>query len=188
MTAPALLPTFRSRLQGELLALILADHTRSWTLSELAERTGGKIQAVSKEIRRLEDSHLLSVEHAGRTKLLTANKRSPYIGPLTELVLMSFGPPLVVAEAFAGVAGIDQIYIYGSWARRYHGEAGAAPNDIDLLVLGTPDRDELFDAAGEAQIRLGREVNVTLRRTAEWATATDGFAEHVKSSPLVGIV
>ncbi len=40
---------------------------------------------------------------------------------------MSFGPPLVIQEEFEGLAGIDQIFIYGPWAARYAGERGPAP-------------------------------------------------------------
>ncbi len=46
---------------------------------------------------------------------------------------------------------IEQLMIYGSWAARCEGEAGPSPNDIDLLVIGRPDRDEVHEAALRAQ-------------------------------------
>ena len=81
------------------------------------------------------------------------------MGP--QLAIMAFGPPLVIGEEFGSVDGIEAIYIYGSWAARQRGEPGPTPNDIDVLVIGRPDRDEIYDAAQRAQRRLGREVNVT---------------------------
>jgi len=33
---------------------------------------------------------------------------------------------------------IDEAHNYGSWATRYVGEPGTEPQDIDLLVIGTP--------------------------------------------------
>lgn len=186
-TAPPLLPIFRSQLQGELLALVLADPDRRWTIDELADRTGEPYQTVATEVRRLQKADLLEATTIGRTKLLSANEANPYLQPLSQLATMAFGPPIVIGEEFASVDGIEAIYVYGSWAARYQGEPGPAPNDIDVLVIGHPDRDAAYDAARRAQQRLGREVNVTQRTRKQWDTATDGFSEQVRSSPMVEV-
>lgn len=185
--APPLLPVFRSRLQGELLALTLADPEREWTIDELAQRSGEPYPTVATEVRRLEQAEVLEAVKVGRTKLLRANRDSPYLRPLAQLATMAFGPPAVIAAEFADVEGIGAIFVYGSWAARYKGEPGPAPRDIDVLVLGYPDRDDLFDAAQRAQRRLGREVNVIQRTRRQWETATDGFTEQVRSSPMVEV-
>ena len=184
-TAPSLLPIFRSRLQGELLALILVDPARTWTIEELTDRTGEPYQTIATEIRRLQEADLLTASTVGRTKLLSANATNPYLPPLAQLAVMSFGPPLVIGEEFAEVDRIEELYIFGSWAARYEGKSGPTPNDIDVLVIGRPDRDEIYDAAQRAQQRLGREVNVTQRTPKAWKTATDGFTQQVRSSPMV---
>ncbi len=185
--APPLLPVFRSRVQGEILALTLPDPDREWTIDELAERTDEPYQTVATEVRRLQEAGLLTAETVGRTKLLQANRESPYLRPLAQLATMAFGPPTVIAEELDAVDGIDAIVLYGSWAARYEGEPGPSPQDIDVLVLGKPDRDDVFDAARRAEHRLGREVNVIQRTRRQWETATDGFAEQVRASPTVEV-
>ena len=90
---------------------------------------------------------MLDVTIVGRTKLFAVNTANPYVRPLSELVLMAFGPPLVIAEEFAQVAGVERVFIYGSWAARFEGEPGPTPNDIDVVVVGTPERDDVYDAA-----------------------------------------
>ena len=186
-TAPPLLPVFRSQLQGELLALVLVDTARQWTIDELADRTGEPYQTVATEVRRLQEAGLLVSTAIGRTKLLSANAANPYLRPLSQLAIMAFGPPLVIGEEFSSVDRIEAVYIYGSWAARYQGEPGAAPNDIDVLVLGRPDRDAVYEAARRAQQRLGREVNVTQRTRKQWETASDGFTQQVRTSPMVEV-
>jgi predicted nucleotidyltransferase len=166
---------------------VLADPAYQWTIEELAERTGEPYQTVASEVRRLQEAELLVVTTVGRTKLLSANEANPYLRPLSQLATMAFGPPIVIGEEFASVDGIEAIYVYGSWAARYHGERGPTPNDIDVLVIGRPDRDDVYDAARRAQQRLGREVNVTQRTRKQWDTATDGFSEQVRSSPMVEV-
>lgn len=186
-TAPPLLPIFRSRLQGELLALVLDDPDRLWTNDELAKRTGEPYPTVVAEVRRLEQAELLDANSIGRTKQLSANRDSPYLRPLAQLATMAFGPPIVIADEFATVDDIDAIYLFGSWAARFNGEPGPSPKDIDVLILGHPDRDDVFEAAQRAQRRLGREVNVTQRTREQWESATDGFAQQVRSSWMIEV-
>lgn len=185
VAAPALLPVFRSRLLGDLLALVLGEPERSWTVSELSRRVGAPYQTVSKEVRRLKETGVVTTREVGRSRLIRANGESPYVGPLTELVALAFGPPAIVEAELGKVAGVDRLFIYGSWAARHAGEPGPPPNDIDVLVLGKPDRDDLYDAARRAEQHLGREVNVTIRPTRAWPKANDGFARTVKSRPLL---
>jgi hypothetical protein len=185
--APPLLPVFRSRLIGDLLALVLAHPERSWTVEDLANRVGAPYQTVTAEIRRLEQAELITTRTVGRSKLISANTDHAYIGPLTELVVMAFGPPLVVAEEFTQVAGIEGLWLYGSWAARYAGVAGRPPADVDVLVVGDVDRDEVYDAARRAEHRLGREVNPTIRTTRAWKRTDDAFAATVKDSPMLAL-
>jgi DNA-binding transcriptional ArsR family regulator len=185
--APPLLPVFRSRLIGDLLALVLAHSERSWTVEDLANRVGAPYPTVTAEIRRLEQAELITTRVVGRSKLITANTDHPYIGPLTELVVMAFGPPLVVAEEFAKVAGIEGLWLYGSWAARHAGVPGRPPADVDVLVVGDVDRDEVYDAARRAEHRLGREVNPTIRTARAWKRAHGAFAATVKDSPMLAL-
>ncbi len=179
------MPVFRSRLQGEVLALLMGEPAREWTIEQLATTAGQPYQTVASEVRRLDQGDLLVTRSIGRSKLVRANESSPYFGPLSQLVLMSFGPPLVVAEEFAALPGMVQVLIFGSWAARYAGEPGPAPRDVDVLVIGTPDRDAAFEAARRAQSRLGREVNVTIRSQDQWDNDSDGFTRQLRSSPQV---
>jgi predicted nucleotidyltransferase len=57
----------------------------------------------------------------------------------------------VLPEALCAVEGIEKVFVYGSWAARYHGEPGPVPNDVDVLVVGDADRDDLDEAARHQQ-------------------------------------
>jgi hypothetical protein len=84
------------------------------------------------------------------------------------------------------VEGIDAAYIYGSWAARHAGQAGQRPvGDIDVLVLGQPDRDQLYEALSVAEQRLGRPVEATIRETGWLDEGTGGFHDTVTSRPML---
>ena len=180
------MPLLRSRLQAELLTLVLLTPGREWSLTELAERAGASVSSAQREMSRAEDAGVISSRRLGNTRLVSAAD-SPLTAPLTELLLRSFGPRQVVAEELAGLEGIEEAYLFGSWAARYAGQPGRAPADIDVLVIGEPDRDDLDEAAQRAGSRLAREVNVTVRPLEWWHQAGDGFHAEVTKRPLVAV-
>lgn len=184
--APPLLPLLRSRLQAELLTLVLLTPGREWSLTELADRTGASVSSAQREMARAEDAGVVSSRRLGSARLVSAAD-SPLTGPLTDLLLRSFGPRQVVAEELAGLAYVEAAYLFGSWAARYAGQPGPAPADIDVLVIGHPDRDDLDEAAQRAGSRLAREVNVTVRSAQWWHEGGDGFHAEVIRRPLVPV-
>jgi DNA-binding transcriptional ArsR family regulator len=185
--APPLLPLLRSRLEGELLAEILLHPDREFGASELAERYGASLPTVVRELDRLAESGVVRSRKVGRVRLVQADPSSRATAPLTQLAALTFGPITVIAEEFGDLAGVDGVYIFGSWAARYDGETGAPPNDVDVLVVGRPDREQMYAAADAAALRLGREVNPTVRSVEAFDGAGDGFVAQLKSRPLIEV-
>lgn len=185
---PSLLPIFRSQQQAELLALILGDPSIEHTLIELTERTGIPYASVHREVERAETAGLATSRLVGRTRLIRANRASPYFSGLSDVLVKAFGVPWVLGQALAGAGGIKAAYVYGSWAARFSGEEGDRPvGDIDLLILGGPDRDEVYAAVSSAERRLGRAVQVTIRPT-DWLTDGNGtFHDTVAGRPMVPV-
>jgi predicted nucleotidyltransferase len=183
---PPLLPLLRSRLQAEVLTLVLLTPDREWTLTELASRVRSSVSSVQREVVRAEQAGVMASRRVGNTRLVKA-AASPLTAPLTDLLLRSFGPRQVLAEELSDVPGIESAYLFGSWAARYAGQAGRPPADLDVLVIGVPDRDALDDAAQRAGARLAREVNVAIRSADWWRSGDDGFHSEIMRRPLVQI-
>jgi predicted nucleotidyltransferase len=184
-TPSALAPVLRSDAQARLLAVLLLHPELEHSASDLARRLGVPLTTLHDEVQRLLTAGILTAREVGRSKLLRANPANRMVGPLTELVLTSFGPDVVVREEFAGLAGVDEVVVFGSWAARFHGEAGPLPADVDVLVVGAPDRTEVYDAADRAQARLGFAVNPTVVSASRWAAADDPLVRQVKSAPVL---
>ncbi len=185
--APVLAPTFRSRTQGVLLALVLLHPDREWTLSDLARELDVPLTTVQGEIARLADGGIVSTRKVGRARVVRANTANPAVAPLTQLTLITFGPQTVVAEEFASI-GAERVLVFGSWAARYHGEPGQAPADIDVLAVGDGvDRSALYAAAERAEARLGMPVNPVLRAAAAWAAGSDPLLAEIQTRPYVDV-
>lgn len=185
--APVLAPTFRSRTQGDLLALVLLHPGREWTVSELARDLGVALTTAQSEVARLAEGGVLTTRKVGRSRVVRANTASPAIAPLTQLTLVTFGPQTVIADEFAALGAV-RVIVFGSWAARYHGEPGALPADIDVLVVGNVARGELYAAAERAEARLGMPVNPVLRTSAAWDDPTgDPLLTEIHARPHVDV-
>lgn len=186
--APPLLPIFRSLQQAELLALLLGDPDLEVSLTDLAARTGVPYPSVHREVERAVAAGIVVSRKIGNTRLVRANVESPYYAGLADVLTKAFGVPAVLAQALGSIEGINEAFVYGSWASRRAGDEGKRPvGDIDVLVLGSPDRDGLYAALQRAEERLGRPVQVTIR-AADWLARGEGsFHDTVTSRPMVSV-
>lgn len=187
---PPLLPILRSQVAGDLLALLYLHPEDEYSLTEAASATGASLNAVHYEADKLSAGGLIRTRKRGNLRLIRAVIDSPLTRPLTDLLAVTYGPLPVLTDLLAKVAGIAEAYIYGSWAARYHGEPGPTPADVDVLVIGSTDPDDLDEIADKARDTLRRPVNIRRIRPEIWNASdpSDPFIESVKSRPLVTVV
>ncbi|HET9896322.1 MAG TPA: nucleotidyltransferase domain-containing protein [Streptosporangiaceae bacterium] len=185
--SPPLLPLLRSQAQGELLALLYLHPDREYSLTEAAALIGVSVKTVHAETSRLVAAGFIADSRRGNLRLLRAVTGTAVSRPLTDLLAVTYGPLPVLTDLLAAQPGVRAAFIYGSWAARYSGEPGPVPGDVDVLVVGTADRDDLDDVARAAQERLGRPVDVRRVLPASWARAEPGnaFLASVRQRPLV---
>jgi predicted nucleotidyltransferase len=120
--------------------------------------------------------------------MVMANRDNRLVKPLTELLFLSWGPLQVVADEFSKLDGAERVLIFGSWAARYLEQPGPPPHDLDVLVVGGPHREDVYDTADQAQKRLGMPVNPVIRTGDAWRTATDPLVRQIQSAPLVPVL
>ena len=183
----SLLPILRSRGQAEILCAVLANPNREWTLGELAKVSGQSLPTVQREVERAELAALVESRRLGRQRLVKAGPSQIAI-MLANLLMWSYGPKFVIAEEFAGIKGIDRLFIFGSWAARYHGVDGYPPQDLDVLVIGDANLSDVFRAAHAASNKLQLEVNPKLFSHTWWENKTgSGFRMEIERRPIVEI-
>ena len=185
--APDLLPLFRSRHQADLLAWLYLHPDREYTATELAARFGIALTTVLREAHRLVEAGLIRDRTVGRARLLRAATDHRAAAPLRQLLALTFGPQTVLEDVFAGVPGVRSVHIYGSWAARYSGVPGPPPGDVDVLVVGTPARADVYAASDAAQEKLGLPVNPTIRTVQQWQEPSDGLVAEIKAAPLTTV-
>lgn len=96
-----------------------------------------------------------------------------------------FGAPAILAHALRSVAGVTSAFVYGSWAARFLAIEGQRPvEDVDLLVLGEPDRDaNLYKEIERVEARLGRRVRSPSGIRTGWEGARARFTTPSSAAP-----
>lgn len=187
-SAPALLPIFRSHLQADILAALLLNPEREYSLTDLAQRFDAPLSTVHGEVKRLTEAGLLRRRTIGRSAMVQANSANRLVEPLTELLFLSWGALQVVAGEFSELEGAERVLIFGSWAARYLQSPGPPPHDLDVLIVGRPTRESVYDAADRAQHRLGMPVNPVIRTADAWRDAADPLVQQIQSGPFVVVL
>jgi len=94
----------------------------------------------------------------------------------------------VIAQSLKRIEGIDEAYLYGSFASNQQDAA----SDIDVLMIGAPREEVLAQVMRRLERQLGREINYTVLTPKEFGlrrARKDAFLENVwhnKRIPLVG--
>ena|SRR5690625_1670176 len=132
------------------------------------------------EIAKLEAAGVVVAREEGASKYVSIDETSRESRLVRDLVLLAFGPKTLLETALEGVEGIDFALIFGSWARRYHGESGLTPNDIDVLVVGEPNVGKIYDAVNQVEDVIHKNVNVVVVAHAKWQSEDAPLIKQIK--------
>jgi predicted nucleotidyltransferase len=108
-------------------------------------------------------------------RIPTANWDRPWADELASILAQTVGGDPRVADALRDVPGIEAAYLFGSWV----GTDEPAPNDIDLLIVGRPDRRAVRDRLRD------RRNEFEDARKPERSLRTDEIAEHVATARAI---
>lgn len=180
--APILAPMFRSGAQLSILGELFCGSQEAYTLTELAAAAQTSAATAGREVERLRENGIVVVSPGpGRSKLVSANWGMPWAGDLRRILVHTGGLVPALERALGGDPRIRAAYIFGSWARRYHGEPGHFPRDIDLVVVTDVSQFELDVSWRTVARDLGVELN-PIYRPSDFDPATDGL---IAGSPIV---
>lgn len=177
----------RSRIRRDLLRRLIDEPSRRLHLRELARGAHTSAGTAARELGRLEASGLVTRETEGRQVYFQANTASPIYQPVRNLVQRTIGAAEVLRRHLAGLVAVESAMIFGSYASG----TMKPTSDIDLLVIGTPDRDDLTDRLEQASRELGRPVNevvMTAGEAAERRARRDGFMASIEAAPIIAIL
>ncbi|PYT83442.1 MAG: hypothetical protein DMG40_02810 [Acidobacteria bacterium] len=177
----------RSKARQRLLAYYFTNPMARLHLRDLAERLSIDPSNLSKELGRLEREGLFRSEVSGRQKYFQLNREYPLFDEVRGIVAKTIGAIPLIAQAFRKIEGVEEAFLYGSFARNQQDAA----SDIDVLVVGKPPDEALAEVARKLERQLGREINYTVLTRKELNSRRarkDAFLENVWHNKRVSLV
>jgi predicted nucleotidyltransferase len=148
----------RSTARRKLLAYYFTNPAARLHLRDIAERIGVDPSNLSKELGRLQREGLFLAEVNGRQKYFKLDRDYALFAEVRSIVTKTIGAVPVLSAALKKVGGVEEAYLYGSFAR----DQQDAASDIDVLVIGSPACENLAVCFEKLEKQLGREINYTV--------------------------
>lgn len=176
----------RSKVRQRILALIMDAPERRMHLRAIARAVGTSAGNTARELGRLDQAGLIRRMREGNQVYFQARPEQPLFGAIREIVRQTVGAPMIVRRHLAGLAGVERAVIFGSYA---HGPL-KPDSDVDLLIIGSPDRDELTERLEMASLEISRPVNdvvMTQKELDARRSRHDRFVESIDSQPSIEV-
>lgn len=177
-----------SAYRRKVLAVLLLRPDEDFHVRELERLTGVPAGSLHRELKALAGAGLLTREHRGNQVRYRANRSSPIYEELAGIFRKTSGLVDVLRDSLQGLSDrIDVAFVFGSMAS---GEQRAG-SDVDILVIGTVSLLDVVKALGQAQDRLGREMNPVVTRRKKFLEAKergDRFLQRVLQEPKLFVI
>ena len=178
---------FGSRIRAKILGWFFTHPEESFFVRQIAAILREDPTNLSREMSKLGDLGILTSKKIGNTKHFQANPNCAFFKELKGLVLKTAGVAGQIKVALERLTGVRFAFLYGSYAK---GEE-KAHSDVDLMIIGDVDMNQLDPLASGLERRLGREVNYLLFSPAEFRAkrkAKDGFLLDVLSEEKIMLI
>lgn len=178
---------FSSRVRARLLAAFFLSPGEKHNAWELSRRLGVNYSAVWKELVRLERLGILTSEQKGNSKDYRVNEICPIAPELQSIILKTEGAGQVIKHRLQQMGQVKEAFIYGSFAS---GDADAR-SDLDLMIIGEVNLDQLAPVISELEKDLTRPINYVIYSEREWnekIAIQDPFSENVTRAPKIMLI
>jgi predicted nucleotidyltransferase len=146
---------FSSKLRIKLLDVFLSLPNARFYIRELERKIKEEAKNVSRELKNLESLGLLISEKQGNLKYYSVNENFFLYPELKAIIFKTTGVQGLLREALERLKGIETAFIYGTYATGKESES----SDVDIMVIGKPDLNELNEVISNLEEKLDREIN-----------------------------
>lgn len=148
----------KSKLREELLVLYFSNPNKKYYLRELERLLNFSVGNIRRELIKLESTGLFLNENKGNLVYYYLNPSYPLFEELKSIIFKTSGAPKILQNFLEKLNGISQAFIYGSFAKGEEKE----DSDIDLLIIGEVNEDELIEVISKLERKLQREINYAI--------------------------
>jgi len=174
----------KSRLRQKILCYYFTNPADRLYVRQLASILSEDPGNLSKELCNLENEGVFIAETKGNQKHFYLNKQYSLYNELKSILFKTVGVEGRLKEIIGKTKGVQLSFIYGSYAANKEN----ASSDVDLLIVGNPNENELLERIESAEQALGREINYNIYPTAEFKEKRkrkDNFIANILKRPKI---
>jgi predicted nucleotidyltransferase len=158
-TLTALSDVLFGQIRSGVLALLYGWADKAFYLRQIARRVHGSPGSVRRELEKLVAVELIVRRSVGNQVFYQANQRHPVFSEMRALVNKTVGMFNTLRSALEPLSNrVSIAFVYGSIARQEE----RAGSDIDLMIIGDIELDDVLVRLSEVETALGRALNPTV--------------------------
>ncbi|HMC31797.1 MAG TPA: nucleotidyltransferase domain-containing protein [Candidatus Angelobacter sp.] len=170
------------QIRGRVLALLYGWVDKAFYVRQIARNVRASAGAVRRELEKLAAVDLLIRTSVGNLVFYQVNQRHPVFAEMQALVNKTVGIFNILYSTLEPLTErIAVAFVYGSVARQEE----KAASDIDLMILGDVELDDVLARLSDTEITLGRAVNPTVYSAHEFRAKLEE-GNHFLNSVLNG--
>lgn len=176
-----------SKVRVKVLELFLGDPEQTYHVREIVRRVSEEINAVRRELARLEKNGLLGSEWRANRRFYYVKKDFIFYSELLSVINKGIGLGGGILKNRAKLGKVKYAMLSGAFVRGkpYN------QNDVDLFIVGTIVLPELGTLVREEESRRNREINFTPMTEEEFnfrKSRRDPFVIGILSKPRVMLI
>lgn len=153
-----------SKVRIKLLQTFLYQPQELFYVRQLVRLTGEEINAVRRELLRMEGAMIVKKESRGNRLYYWVNQNHPLFGDLLSLINKTVGLGKAIVENKAKIGKIKFAVLSGRFARRLPTQEG----EVDLLVVGEVKLPKLAEIVRAEEKNKDREINYSVMSRQEF--------------------
>lgn len=176
---------FISKTRVKLFETFLSDPTQMYHVRDLVRRTGDEINAVRRELSRMESVGMVKKEPRGNRIYFWFRKDYIYYPELLSLVAKNTGLGAALIKNKTKLGKVTLIMLSGRFVKH---ESAKSPDEVDLLVVGDIVMPELNSLVHAEEVKRGVSINYTPMTEEELKfrrSRRDPFIQGILLSPRV---
>jgi hypothetical protein len=155
---------FVSRVRIKLLHYFLSNQDVPVHLRGAVRELDEEINAVRRELNRMEEVKLLKSDHRGNRKYFILNKQGPFVEELTGIVYKTFGLGGEIVRNQTKLGDVKFAILTTSYTS---GVSSNAQN-VDLVLIGDINMEELQLLIDNVERKENREINYTVLKYSDF--------------------
>lgn len=149
----------KSKTRQKILKLLFANESRSFYLSEIARIIEASTGNTQRELNKLEKEDIVKSEKKGNLRYYELDKKNPAFADIENIIRKTIGIETELKRILGSTVGVKFAFIFGSYVK---GEEFKSDSDVDIIIIGNPDDNELNRKISRLERSIGREVNYHL--------------------------